>query len=270
MPTFHISKQFTLAPDRGCSRRNVNQLNVWKAACAIFLFCAATATLAGAQTFTVVEEFPNTVFPTGALVQGVDGELYGTTMVGGLGNGMVYRVTSSGTVTMVYDFCASPSCPDGYAPSGLTLATGDNFYGTTSGPAANDTVFRLTPGGTLTTLYRFCTQASCLDGNHPSNLFQATDGNLYGIADVGGPNVWPGTVFKLTLAGKLTTLHGFCAQANCANSSYPVGLTQASDGNFYGTTSTGGNIASIPLRLRHSLQNYRNGHVDHATHLPWP
>jgi uncharacterized repeat protein (TIGR03803 family) len=108
-------------------------------------------------------------------------------------------------------------------------------------------VFKITPAGVLTTLYSFCSVAKCADGSGPaSELIQATDGNLYGTTNAGGitnSNCTGGcgTIFKITTAGALTTLHSFCAQAHCVDGSHPsAALLQATDGNFYGSTSSGG------------------------------
>jgi uncharacterized repeat protein (TIGR03803 family) len=112
----------------------------------------------------------------------------------------------------------------------LIQATDGNFYGTTSEGGANSdgSIFRITPGGTLTTLYSFCSKSACSDGANPlGGLIQATDGNLYGTTELG-------TVFKITLSGALTTLGGTGGQFPLA------GLVQGKDGNFYGTTSRGG------------------------------
>jgi uncharacterized repeat protein (TIGR03803 family) len=105
------------------------------------------------------------------------------------------------------------------------------------------TVFKITPGGTLTTLYSFCSQTDCTDGMSPyAGLVQATDGNLYGTTSSGGgPYLDYGTVFKITPGGTLTTLYTFCSQSGCADGEEPeAGLVQGTDGNFYGTTPVGG------------------------------
>ncbi|MGC2477175.1 MAG: choice-of-anchor tandem repeat GloVer-containing protein [Candidatus Sulfotelmatobacter sp.] len=87
------------------------------------------------------------------------------------------------------------------------------------------------------------------DGYQPgSALAQSTDGNLYGVTYYGGtPTSCPlsggyncGTVFKMTPAGELTTLYSFCTQPKCSDGANPASLIQASNGNFYGTTFTGG------------------------------
>jgi uncharacterized protein (TIGR03437 family) len=167
-------------------------------------------------------------------------------------------MTPGGTLTTLYAFCSQANCSDGQEPgAGLIQASDGNFYGTTSlggifpndalsgAPNGYGTVFKITPGGALTTLYRFCSMGgSCADGEDPSGaLIQASDGNFYGITLGGGANARPygGTVFKITPGGTLTTLYSFCALANCADGNSPyAGLIQASDGNFYGTTSGGG------------------------------
>ena len=148
--------------------------------------------------------------------------------------------------TTLHSFCAQNDCTDGAVPfAGLVQASDGNLYGTTFGGGANDggTVFKITPDGTLSTLYSFCSQQNCTDGGGPfAGLIQASDGNLYGTTGGGGTFGY-GTVFKITPSGILTTLYSFCSQANCADGASPrAGVIQASDGNFYGTTVEGGAI----------------------------
>src|SRR5271168_3792136 len=134
-------------------------------------------------------------------------------------------------------------CTDGADPQGLIQGRDGNFFGTTSAGGANErgTVFKLTVAGQLTTLYSFCSKANCADGAYPqAGVIQGSDGNFYGITAGGGapnPNLvkdGPGTVFKITPAGSLTTLYTFTGGADGASSG--TGLIQGSDGNFYGTT----------------------------------
>jgi uncharacterized repeat protein (TIGR03803 family) len=221
-----------------------------KVACALFLFCAAMMITAPAQTFKTLADFDssngaNTAFM--ALVQGADGNFYGTTESGGAnGEGTVFKMTPPGTLTTLYSFCSQPSCTDGSLPlAGLVLATDGNFYGTTMGGGANGlgTVFKITPGGKLTTLYSFCSQTNCPDGSQPSAaLVEGIDGNFYGTTSQEGANGEGGTVFKISAGGKLTTLYSFCSQNDCIDGQnpYTAGLIQASDGNFYGATGDGG------------------------------
>ena len=135
------------------------------------------------------------------LVEGTDGNFYGTTFNGGADNaGEVYKITPSGTLTVLHSFCSQTNCTDGgYPRAALIQATDGNFYGTTFQGGANNqgTVFAITPGGSLTTLYSFCPQSGCADGANPiGGVIQASSGNFYGTTEQGGANN-SGTVFKL-------------------------------------------------------------------------
>jgi uncharacterized repeat protein (TIGR03803 family) len=210
--------------------------------------------------------------PTAGMIQGLDGNLYGTTVNGGAnypfasGAGTVFQLTPSGTLNTLYSFCsvvapATGYCLDGVGPfAGLIQGSDGNFYGTTLGGGASPypngsigygTVFKLTPSGTLTTLYSFCSQADCTDGDGPSaGVIQGSDGNFYGTTNAGGAKD-DGTVFKLTPSttpndSTLNTLYSFCSVVDprtgyCLDGEVPsAGVIQGSDGNFYGTTYTGG------------------------------
>ncbi|HUI44248.1 MAG TPA: choice-of-anchor tandem repeat GloVer-containing protein [Terriglobia bacterium] len=226
-----------------------SNLNWVERAGALFLMCAATAITLTAQTFTTLHSFDGTDGEVPwAVLQANDGNLYGTTELGGTNDvGTVFKITPSGTLTTVYSFCSQSGCTDGEAPSApLVQATDGNFYGATYDGGANGdgTVFKITPSGTLTTLYSFCSQPNCADGALPfAAPVLATDGNLYGTTAYGGANGFygTGTVFKLTTDGTLTTLYSFCSQSGCTDGKEPeAALVQATDGNFYGTTSRGG------------------------------
>lgn len=176
--------------------------------------------------------------PYAGLVQGTNGNFYGVTVGGSWGT--IFELTPSGTITILHSFDQI----DGQAPEGgLVQATDGNFYGTTT--IAGDykgggTVFRITPDGTLTTLYIFCLESGCLDGDYPmAGLVQAANGDLYGTTTYGGVNSNYGTVLKITLGGVLTTLHSF---NNTDGANPAAALVRGTDGNLYGTTQAGGTL----------------------------
>ena len=164
-----------------------------------------------------------------------DGNFYGHCFSGGpSGQGVVYKVTPSGTFTILHAFTGGA---DGGTPNGPPIQAADgNLYATTWFGGAHNlgTVYKLTLGGTFTTLYSFTGAA---DGSAPSAPFvQGTDGNLYGSSQYGGAHNC-GTIFKITTAGKLTVVHAF----TCTDGNRPVSaMIQGADGNFYGTTYQGG------------------------------
>jgi len=229
-------------------RLSVNKFSGWKNVCAVFLLCAATAIASSAQTFNTLVDFDNTngAHPFAVtLIQGTDGNLYGTTFGGGVQNeGTVFKITDKGALTILYSFCAQTNCTDGKSPGvGLLQTTNGNFYGTAAKGGAHGagTIFKITPKSVLTTLYDFCPQTGCVDGSIPEALLQATDGNFYGLTRGGGTGN-QGTVFKITAGGALTTLYSFChGGGGCLDGKTPnPGLIQATDGAFYGTTFHGG------------------------------
>ncbi len=137
--------------------------------------------------------------PFAGLIQGRDGNFYGTTYQGGAsGHGTVYKLTPSGIETVLYTFAGGSS--DGADPeAGLIQGRDGNFYGNTyqGGASGLGTVFKLTPSGTETVLHAFAGGSS--DGANPSaNLVQSSDGNLYGSTGAGGTSGY-GTFFKISL-----------------------------------------------------------------------
>lgn len=146
----------------------------------------------------------------GPIVQTPDGTLYGTTYGGGLnglcnepdGCGTIFRITPAGQFTTIHSFCQELNgfyCADGNNPLSLAIGSDGNLYGTTqyggdppNGGQAIGTIFRMTPAGTVTTLYTFCTHAGCPDGAWPSKLVQSTNGTFFGETESS-----PSTIFKL-------------------------------------------------------------------------
>ena len=219
--------------------------------------CGTVFKMTPAGTLTTLYTFDGTggIDPNGGLVQYTDGNFYGTTLYGGalgcgpsnpVGDcGTIFKITPQGTLTSLYSFCEQHGgCPDGFSPSRLVQGTDGNFYGTTAhggNLVACDTlaypvypscgtVFKITPGGTLTTLHLF----DSTDGGWPqSGVIQGSDGNFYGTTELGGAN-GTGTIFKMTPEGTLITLYTF------PSSGSPGGLRQAASGIFYGTTTGDG------------------------------
>jgi len=251
---------------------------------AVFILVVVVAsTGAHAQTYTDLYNFDFThgAYPQypNLLAQGRNGNLYGTTAGGGTyGDGVVFRITPSGTLNVLYNFKINSI---GDSPfSGLTLGTDGNFYGTTTSGGPNNwgTIFKITPNGSLTTLYNF---TGSTDGHDPfappiqgadgnfygvsyggsayritssgsfallgsvpgscsAPLLEGTDGNFYGTTLTGG-RLGGGTVFKMTRKGIVTVLYNFDNTPFNKDGSSPYApLIQATDGNFYGTTLSGG------------------------------
>ena len=185
-------------------------------------------------SFCANSECPDGSIPWFGLILATDGNFYGATTAGGAsGNGTIFRMTPSGQLSTLYAFGSGYSPPAIYA--GLVQATDGNLYGTTrnGGTSGNGTVFRITLGGTLTTLYSFTGE---LDGGTPqAPLVQATNGNLYGTTYSGGTN-GRGTIFQITTGGAFNAIYNFAGTECCSQ----AGLVQASDGNLYGTNKFGG------------------------------
>jgi uncharacterized repeat protein (TIGR03803 family) len=191
---------------------------------------------ASAQTVTTLQNFNGTNGANpfmGALTQGRDGKLYGTTYNGGANSiGTVFRFNQATNFISVLHSFAGGS--DGGEPVGLMLATDGNFYGATNygGSAGVGVLFKITSGGTYTVLHSFLGGS---DGEFPEDApIEASDGNLYGITD-GGEGV-AATVYKYTRTGAYSVLYTFTSSVGAG----VQGLMQGSDGNLYATANGGG------------------------------
>jgi len=193
--------------------------------------------------------------PNEDLVRDAAGNLYGTTVFGGTrgtgtcfdpaagGCGVVFKLDTRGNETVLHDFTGNA---DGAHPgAGLVLDTSGNLYGTTCGGScgavSHDSfgeVFKIDAAGHLTVLHSF---TSGQDGAAPSaTLLRDAAGDLYGTTNWGGGG-GGGTVFKIDTHGKETVLYSFTGGAD---GGAPYGrLIQDAAGNFYGTTSSGGDLS---------------------------
>lgn len=200
--------------------------------------CGTVFKLNGAGAETVLYRFgrvPDGNFPISGVVRDGAGNLYGTTYWGGTDTtaGTVYKVTEAGAETVLYSFQGGT---DGLQPqSTLLLDSTRSLYGTTL-----DTVFELAEGGQKT-LHVFTGPP---DGNYAmAGLIQDATGNFYGTTQTGGTTgcggVGCGTVFKVDPQGNETILYSFTGGNDGANPLFGD-LARDSEGNLYGTTSTGG------------------------------
>lgn len=225
--------------------------------------------------------------PQSGLTLGTDGSFYGTTVWGGgtSGNGTIYKITPAGALTVLHQFNAKGGSSDGWDPLGAPVEGLDgNFYGTTAfggGPCGCGTIYRITPSGTFTVLHAFA--GGSADGGYPhAPLILGVDGNLYGtttsqafaafrISTAGKYVVLNATlfsegqlaqstnsnfygsggtgnqIFRMTTGGVGTVLYTLNGGSN--GNSPRSGLIRGSDGNFYGTTQSGGTTTNCSSNL---------------------
>ncbi len=201
--------------------------------------CGAIVKMTLDGTMSVLYQFADATLGSApnSLIQGSDGNFYGTTSSGGdaacnpggdpPGCGIVFKLTPAGVLTVLYSFTGGADSSD---PDSLIQGSDGNFYGTTGQYDPGETIFSLTPAGVFTTLYSFTS------GYIPGGpLVQASDGNFYGTTETGGSSS-SGTIFRITPEGTFTSLYSF--GGTDTDPGYPSGpLLVGSDGNLYGTAS---------------------------------
>ncbi|HWA92275.1 MAG TPA: choice-of-anchor tandem repeat GloVer-containing protein [Rhizomicrobium sp.] len=226
---------------------------------------AEAAKLKNLHDFCTTFSCPDGEFPASRLARDAQGNYYGTTENGGIqDSGSVFALERHGAkykFKVLYDFCSKTDCRDGQFPKGdLVLGAGGELYGTTegAGPHGGGTAFKLVPNASgrkwkLVTLYGFCVEAQCADGQSLNaglsyrGLAEGApyDGTspLYGTTAYGGKNNG-GTVYELSFAGGETThtiLHDFCSETNCADGREPLApVLVDAQGNLFGSVNYGG------------------------------
>jgi uncharacterized repeat protein (TIGR03803 family) len=224
------------------------------------LFCSACS----AQTFTPLMSFDRNSGeePGGMrLVQGIDGNYYGTTegdggIKGGSGYGTIFRITPDGALTILHRSEAKD--PAGSNPfGGLVQDLNGDFYGTDCAggniaaistcalSGGYGTIFKITSSGAYSALHVF----EGADGAAPeSALVRGADGSFYGTTSAGGAynpdgqELQYGTVFRITPEGAFTILYSFSGPDGCD----PGDLVLSPHGDLYGTTGCGGTSYIMP------------------------
>ena len=196
-------------------------------------------TPAGVMTTLYKFSLTDGAYPTGSLVQGEDGSLYGVTIFGGTGScpggspsgcGTFFKITPAGVLTTLHSFTPT----EAITPLGVLLATDGNFYGYSVQGGCCGTILKITPSGSVAIIHGF---TGGKDGEFPTSLLQGADGNLYGATS-------RGIFFEETLAGTFTS-------ANIGT--LPHNLVSTADGNIYFITASGfGTVGTSGAILRYS------------------
>jgi uncharacterized repeat protein (TIGR03803 family) len=213
----------------------------------ILIGCFFTLLLRAEYSATILYSFDGTngALPYNALIQGKDGNFYGTTSAGGIdfnkgpdhGNGVIFKMSPSGRVTNLFMFSGTNGA---FNPT-LTEGTDGYFYGTTFRGGKNDrgTIFKISGKGKFESLFSF----DDLTGKNPeARLIQAKDGNFYGTCGQSG-KYGHGTIFRITTGGNFQLIYSFGEQPDLGlhpDGGTPLTLVEAKDGNFYGITIEGG------------------------------
>jgi uncharacterized repeat protein (TIGR03803 family) len=203
--------------------------------------------MTSAGVLTVLHNFAgyptDGTLPVGVLVQANDGNLYGVTYQGGANNqGTVFKITTSGTYTLLYSF-HDVGGSDAINPwVGLAVGTDGNLYGTAQGGTHNaGTLFKVSTTGTESVLYNFCSVSGCADGFFPQTpIRQHTNGKFYGSVESGGANGLNGGVFYSLDMG-LQPFAGLVTWQGAFGKSVEIlgqGFTGTTKVKFNGTTAS--------------------------------
>jgi len=205
-------------------------------------------------------DFTDGATPRGSLIQGSDGDLYGTTEAGGAnrsdycysgqfyqkgGCGTAFKVSLTGAFTKLHDFYTAADGYQAATSTGVVQASDGNFYGMAQVefPTGATSVFKMTPAGVVSLFVQFAADGSQGFSTN-TGLIQASDGNLYGTTlGEEATAAENGTVFRLSLSGAVQTLYAFqgAPSSGTGDGANPWGnLIEGSDGAFYGTTYGGG------------------------------
>ncbi len=186
--------------------------------------------------------------PYGILVQGTDGNFYGTTYgVRYISGGTIFKVSPSGAYTQIHAFAGGAS--DGVLPTaGMTLGPDGNFYGTTTAGGKNNygAIYKLNPStGAVTVVYSFCSQAGCADGFGPTTpLVLHTDGKFYG--NTAGNSLGGSVFYSLDMGFKpLVDLVTWSAKVGKTVEILGQGFTGTTGVSFDGVPATFNNFLTI-------------------------
>lgn len=182
------------------------------------------------------EGYDGSLFPSGGVIN-VNGTLYGTTFYGGAQNaGIVFSMSTSGTMNVLYNF-DTPEGGGSADANGSLIDVNGVLYGTTGSGGAyqKGTVFSITTDGTMTVLHSFggCRRKRCSDGENPDSGLIDINGLFYGVTTKGGTN-GSGTAFSVTTSGNEKVVHSFAQ----ADSPPQAGLTVL-NGSLYGIAGGG-------------------------------
>jgi uncharacterized repeat protein (TIGR03803 family) len=186
--------------------------------------------------------FPDGGVPEAGLIEGPNGNLYGTATAFGSPTtlaGTIFTITPGGQYTVLHEFTGM----DGSLPiANLTLGSDGDFYGATAtgGAYGSGTVFKMAPNGKLTTLHSFSSSAELPTGT----MVQAQDGNFYGTTQ-SNQSIFSGGMFKITPGGAYTSLASLPGDPYWGGDELYGGLRQGTNGEFYGITNEGGPIEAF-------------------------